>query len=204
MKIRGAYCLVLLGLLVISCIATAQPPNVVPSAANCPRPCNYYLTFVSDDTITAMASTIGTYNNFVTGEAKIQNSLNGNLNLNMRLTAAGVTGGGWYALASTTNFNAKDNPTAVWTDRTNKVFNVASAGSALVALNPYTMLILGTLVGPGEDVNQYGGPALPNYGAWTGTQNTLGLATTTPIGDCPSVTWSNILGALSTWIDSGN
>ena len=204
MKIRGAYCLVLLGLLVISCIATAQPPNVVPSAVNCPRPCNYYLTFVSDDTITAISSNIGTYNTFVAGEAKISNSLNRYQNLNARLAAAGVTGGGWYALVSTTSGNANNNPASVWTDRTNKVFNVASAGSALVALNPYTMLILGTLVGPGEDVNQYGGPALPNYGAWTGTTNTGGVATSTPIGDCPSVTWSNIVGALSNWIDSGN
>jgi outer membrane protein assembly factor BamB len=189
MKITATCCLYLL--MMIGSIATAQ--QVVPPPSLCPRPCYYYLTFVSGQGVTTATSTnIATYNSFVTGVAS---------NLNNLLSSAGVVWQGspntWYALGSTSTVNAVQNiPTQPY-----PIFNVQNPpGPFEVSVSPYAWLNLPLLVGEniGPDGNTY-----PNFGAWTGTNNTGGTATPYPLGNPIQVTQSNVTGGLTNWINTG-
>lgn len=178
-------------LLFLASLATAQ--QVVPPPSVCPRPCYYYLTFVSDGVTPATSTNIATYNSFVMGQAS---------NLNTLLAGSGVgwigSAGKWYALGSTSSVNASQNiPTLPY-----PIFNVQNPpGPFQVSVSPFAWLNLPLLVG--ENIGQDGNHA-PNFNAWTGTNNTGGTATSTPLGSSGLVTHSNVVGSLTNWIDTGD
>jgi hypothetical protein len=198
-------------------MAKAQTPSVVPSYCIPNAACYYYLAFVTGSIdpwnnqlplIDATSGNIANYNNFVMAAAAAPQGPNPSLNA--AISAAGVkwVGGApvWYALASTPTVNAISNIAPI--PFTYPVLNVHTGGPNIVSLSPTNWLnqtLLDTNIGMWVD--KFGELNRSNFGAWTGTNNTGGMKSVSPLGGCTapcSVTWSSIGPSLSNWIASGS
>ena len=198
-------------------VAKAQTPSVVPSYCIPTAACYYYLTFVTGSIdpwnnqlplITATSTNIGDYNNFVMAAAAAPQGPNPSLNAVIAAKGVKWVGGApvWYALGSTPTVNAITNIAPI--PFTYPVLNVHSGGPNIVSLSP-TNWLNQALLDPnvGMWVDKFGELNRSNFGAWTGTNNTGGMKSVSPLGGCTapcSVTWSSIGPTLSNWIASGS